>query len=601
MATARSSCCTPGRRDRAGPPRCYRRRLRDAGATFVRVDALGESRAPSRERGPPAGGRPRASTAGTRRPTWPWSAADGRLLAAVAAADDLAPAGRAGRRDGPARRPRRGRPGPRPVSADDSGRRPRSGPTRSPGPTRPPTSRRLRAAFAARRLAPADLSSTMRIAPVRAGTDRGWGVASSAARASTRPGSRPTDGPPGWPRSVRSRAIGAAAATSAMAALWVRPSGPATGVGRGPSWSGRVPAYFGLRRPLDVTRVRTRPHRRAPVALSPVVFRARAGGDAVARSSSIGSPTSSSSMAGRDHPSPAPGRRRTRTWSWPAASSEAATALRGTDRRRDPGGRAPRRPSRGSTRRRCSARRSWARPAAGPVAERSRPRRLAPSGDPSSGPVLPRPAERGGRPTASGTVRPTRHPSTMQSATPAAADDGLWSPPAPRPERRPRPDHHARRLRGARRLDRPAHRREGARWQGALRLGLHRLLPRLADRHRGRRRDRRSRRPRPARSRSAWGCSGSGSSSADSRRRCDAHRRPVHPGPRRRDDPADRLRRHRPQPARVAAAQMFATLSTAWILPGRHRPGRRRAGRRDARLAVRLPRASCRSSRSPAF
>ena len=41
--------------------------------------------------------------------------------------------------------------------------------------------------------------------------------------------------------------------------------------------------------------------------------------------------------------------------------------------------------------------------------------------------------------------------------------------------------------------------------------------------------------------------------------------------------------------ARALRPRMFATLSTAWVLPGRDRPGHRRDGRREPRLALRLP------------
>ena len=60
----------------------------------------------------------------------------------------------------------------------------------------------------------------------------------------------------------------------------------------------------------------------------------------------------------------------------------------------------------------------------------------------------------------------------------------------------------------------------------------------------------------------------------------DPHRRSLPPGLRCRSDRPGRLRGHRPEPARAAAARMFATLSTAWVLPGRHRAGHRRARRR---------------------
>ena len=89
-----------------------------------------------------------------------------------------------------------------------------------------------------------------------------------------------------------------------------------------------------------------------------------------------------------------------------------------------------------------------------------------------------------------------------------------------RPDDRPRPDHHAGRLRGARDLDGHADRRRRARRARAVRLGLLGVLPRLADRHRRRRRrDRPRRAGDPVRDR-ARRCSRSACSSAASRRRC---------------------------------------------------------------------------------
>jgi MFS family permease len=47
-----------------------------------------------------------------------------------------------------------------------------------------------------------------------------------------------------------------------------------------------------------------------------------------------------------------------------------------------------------------------------------------------------------------------------------------------------------------------------------------------------------------------------------------ARLRPLHPGPRRGRDPADRLCRHRTEHAEELRPRMFAWLSTAWALPG---------------------------------
>ena len=66
-------------------------------------------------------------------------------------------------------------------------------------------------------------------------------------------------------------------------------------------------------------------------------------------------------------------------------------------------------------------------------------------------------------------------------------DDGLWTPERRGPpDRRAGPDDHARRLRGARGLDGHADRRPRARRHRALRLGLHGVHARVAHRHRGR-------------------------------------------------------------------------------------------------------------------
>ena len=75
---------------------------------------------------------------------------------------------------------------------------------------------------------------------------------SSAEPASTPRASRPTVGPPGWRRSVTSRAIGAVEAISAWRPSG-RPCGRATDVGPGRCWRRLVPAHFGRQRPIDVT------------------------------------------------------------------------------------------------------------------------------------------------------------------------------------------------------------------------------------------------------------------------------------------------------------------------------------------------------------
>ena len=80
----------------------------------------------------------------------------------------------------------------------------------------------------------------------------------------------------------------------------------------------------------------------------------------------------------------------------------------------------------------------------------------------------------------------------------------------------------------------------------------------------------------------------------------DPRRGSVRPGPRRRHDPADRLRRHRTDPARVAAAPDVRDAVDGLGPARRHRSGHRRHDRRDGRLAVRLPRPAAADRRSPA-
>ena len=63
----------------------------------------------------------------------------------------------------------------------------------------------------------------------------------------------------------------------------------------------------------------------------------------------------------------------------------------------------------------------------------------------------------------------------------------------------------------------------------------------------------------------------------------------VRPGPRRRHDPADRVRRHRPDSPRAPAAADVRGALDGLGPARRDRPGDRRHGRRGGRLAVRLP------------
>jgi N-acetylglucosamine kinase-like BadF-type ATPase len=153
------------------------------------------------------------------------------------------------------------------------------------GADTPADTRRLLAALTARGLAPDGLVVNDAFTPIRAGTDRGWGVALICGSGVNAAGIAP-DG-----RTARLAALGdisgdwGGGGDIGMAAL-----GAAVRArdGRGPrtSLERLVPAHFGLTRPIDVTRrleARTLPMERRH-ELSPVVFRAAAAGDAVARS-----------------------------------------------------------------------------------------------------------------------------------------------------------------------------------------------------------------------------------------------------------------------------------------------------------------------------
>ncbi len=162
----------------------------------------------------------------------------------------------------------------------------------------------------------------------------------------------------------------------------------------------------------------------------------------------------------------------------------------------------------------------------------------------------------------------------------------------PRPDRRPGADHHAGGVRVARDLDRHADRRRRTRRARTLRLGLLGLLPRVAHRHRRRwRRDRSGRAGHPVRPRARV------VRHRPARRRpgpvdADPGRRPVPAGPRCRDDPTDRLRRDRAQPARIAPAADVRDVVNGLGPARRDRSGDRRDGRRHGRLALRIPRAA---------
>ncbi len=145
--------------------------------------------------------------------------------------------------------------------------------------------RRLTAALAASGVARETLVVNDAFAPVRAGSERGWGVGVICGAGVNAAGIAP-DG-----RTARLAALGdisgdwGGGGDISMAAL-----GAAVRArdGRGPrtALEALVPGHFGLARPLDVTNAIE--HGRIHVAqlrgLSPVVFEAAGGGDSVARS-----------------------------------------------------------------------------------------------------------------------------------------------------------------------------------------------------------------------------------------------------------------------------------------------------------------------------
>jgi N-acetylglucosamine kinase-like BadF-type ATPase len=153
------------------------------------------------------------------------------------------------------------------------------------GADTPADSRRLLAALTTRGLAADGLVVNDAFTPIRAGTDRGWGVALICGSGVNAAGIAP-DG-----RTARLAALGD------IAGDWgggydIGLAGLAAAVrgrdGRGPrtSLERLVPAHFGLNRPLDVTR-RLEARTMATVRLhelSRVVFRAAAADDPVARS-----------------------------------------------------------------------------------------------------------------------------------------------------------------------------------------------------------------------------------------------------------------------------------------------------------------------------
>jgi N-acetylglucosamine kinase-like BadF-type ATPase len=153
------------------------------------------------------------------------------------------------------------------------------------GADTPADTRRLTAALAARGLAFDSIVVNDAFIPIRAGTDRRWGVALICGSGVNAAGIAP-DG-----RTARLAALGdisgdwGGGGDIGMAALGAAVRGRD---GRGPRTvlEVLVPAYFGLARPIDVTRrleARTLPARRV-FEVSAIVFRAAASGDAVAQS-----------------------------------------------------------------------------------------------------------------------------------------------------------------------------------------------------------------------------------------------------------------------------------------------------------------------------
>jgi N-acetylglucosamine kinase-like BadF-type ATPase len=144
---------------------------------------------------------------------------------------------------------------------------------------------RLTDALARRGLATAGHVVNDAFPPIRSGTDRGWGVALICGSGMNAAGIAP-DG-----RTARLAALGdisgdwGGGSDNGLAALGAAVRAR-DGRGSRTSLETLVPAHFGLKRPIDVTRrleagsLRTADLR----ALSPVVFAAAADGDAVARS-----------------------------------------------------------------------------------------------------------------------------------------------------------------------------------------------------------------------------------------------------------------------------------------------------------------------------
>lgn len=152
------------------------------------------------------------------------------------------------------------------------------------GADTPADERRLLRVIGAQRLARTDLVVNDAFAPIRAGSEQGWGVAlicgSGVNAAGIAPDGRrarlaalgPISGDWGGGGDIGTTALGAAVRAR-------------DGRGRRTSLEALVPAHFGYQRPIDVTRAIEAgriAHGRLR-ELSPVVFRAAAAGDVVAR------------------------------------------------------------------------------------------------------------------------------------------------------------------------------------------------------------------------------------------------------------------------------------------------------------------------------
>ena len=261
-----------------------------------------------------------------------------------------------------------------------------------------------------------------------------------------------TAGPRGSRRSAASRATGAVAATSAWPRS-ARPCGRATGAGRGRASSGSCRRTSGSRRPIDLTRAieaGSCPERRLR-ELSPVVFAAAGEGDAVARSIVDRLADELVAMAGGDDPAPRPDPARPRRRAGRRRLQRPRRWLRGAHRGRGARGRtrAPR--SADPTLRRSSARRSSASTGWRCVrADRARGRGTAARGPPRVG--------AGERVAGRRSVAASDPASLAHAFRPAPGGRPLVAAPA-RADDRPRPDDHARRLRGAGDLDGHADRR----------------------------------------------------------------------------------------------------------------------------------------------